>query len=170
MNWRAVSDVVGPNSVSKSFAVLSGFSIILPWLVLKDWSVNAGPGELISVAAPYPFFSMMQMAAAYFGLFSIPSLVSVAALVFIAGTVVSWWSPIGGVLQLGSVYALVISLAQNDYLLLRGTVEAEYGLGIGFHIGFIFALGTVFSLCPSGRSALIKGFRTAFSRVKPHPV
>lgn len=166
MIWRAVSDVVGPNSVSKAFAVLSGFSIILPWLVLKNWSVNASPGELISVAAPYPFFSMMQMAAAYFGFFSIPSLVSIASLVFIAGAVVSWWSPVGGILQAGSVYTLAISLVQNDYILLRGTIEAEYGFGIGFHVGFIFALVTVFSLCPSGRNVLMEALRAAFSQVK----
>jgi hypothetical protein len=44
-------------------------------------------------------------------------------------------------------------------MLYDGIIEAEYSLGIGFHLGFIFALGTVFSLCPSGRSALIRTIR-----------
>ena len=43
-------------------------------------------------------------------------------------------------------YAKEISLVRNDYHLISGgVVEAECGLGIGFHIGFSAALVTLFS-------------------------
>lgn len=177
MNWRTAYEVVGPNVVSRTCAVVSIVSIFLPWLILRDWSISFPPnpsGLIVDYFATRPpeRYPLIEMAARHFVsvFYTIPPAISMAALVFIAGAIISWWSAVGGILQVGSVYAIAISLIRNDYLLISGGVlEAEYGFSIGFHIGFAAALVTVFSLCPSGRSALIKGFRIARRRVWPQP-
>lgn len=108
------------------------------------------------------------MAASYFdiGVYLIPHPITIAALAFIAGTIVAWWSPIGGVLQVGSVYSIAIPVVQADYTLYYGAVTVEVGFSIVFYIGFVLALVTVFSLCPSGRSALVRAFGAVLRRAR----
>ena len=170
MNWRAVYEFVAPNRISRICAIVSIASIMLPWLILRDWSVNAPPGIQIFVVGPAEHYPLLWMAASFFGLglHTVIPAISMAALAFIAGAIISWWSAVGGILQVGSVYAIAISLARNDYLLISGgMVEAEYGFNIGFHVGFAAALVTVFSLCPSSRSAIPKAFRRTFKKARP---
>ncbi|HUS83601.1 MAG TPA: hypothetical protein VMX56_00530 [Anaerolineales bacterium] len=166
MDWRNALEPFQANSVSKSLAILSGVSVFFPWFVRETFSVHSPPGILLNVIVPPHSFSLIYAAADFFGGGGIPNIPSIAALTFVLGAIIAWWSPVGGLLQIGSVYAIAISIARVDYLLYNGTLEAEYSLGIGFHIGFIFALGTVFSLCPSSRSALIRTIRTVCRRLR----
>jgi hypothetical protein len=130
--------------------------------------VHSPPGYLINIIAPPEFYSVLSMAASYFdiGVYLIPHPITIAALAFIAGTIVAWWSPIGGVLQVGSVYSIAIPVVQADYTLYYGAVTVEVGFSIVFYIGFVLALVTVFSLCPSGRSALVRAFGAVLRRAR----
>jgi hypothetical protein len=159
-------ELLQANSISRVCAVLSFVSVFLPWFVRETFSVHPPPGIAMSVVAPPDAFPLICVVADFFGGSGIPSIPSVAALMFILGAVIAWWSPIGGLLQVGSVYAIAISVARVDYLLYNGVIEAEYSLGFGFHIGFFLALGTAFSLCPSGRSALIHTIRTTCRKLR----
>lgn len=173
MNLRPVFEALAPNSVSRFCAVVSMSSIILPWLLLSDCVIHARLGIMTSYPSPFPSYSLAEVVGAWafdFGPYSdaVLPLVSVASILFVAGAVTSWWSPIGGAVQMVSTYTLAFSLAQNEYNLFHGElIEAEYALGIGFHIGFVAALVTVFSLCPSGRAALMKAFRRTFIKTRP---
>ncbi|UCE91296.1 MAG: hypothetical protein JSV90_07755 [Methanobacteriota archaeon] len=165
---------MAPNAVSRICALISAFAIIAPpWLILEAFTTHTRWGILTLIPAPSPSYSLAMVMGAWafdFGPYSnaILPAVSIAALFFIVGAVISWWSPIGGVLQVGAVCALALSLAHSDFNLFRSElVEAEYSLGIGFYIGLSAALVTVFSLCPSGRSALIKAFRRTLKKARP---
>ncbi len=165
MDRQKALEMLRANSISRVLAVLSLVSAFLPWFVRETFSVHSPPGIVLYFVGPPEFFPLIYAVTDFFGGSGIPSMPSIAALVFIFGAVIAWWSPIGGALQVGSVYAIAISVARVDYLLYDGIVKAEYSLGLGFHIGFFIALGTVFSLCPSGRSALIRTIRTVCRRL-----
>ena len=174
LNWRVVNEIVAPNMISKICALISAFAIIAPsWLILEACTIHARFGILTTYPSPFPSYSLAMVMGAWvfdFGPYSnaILPAVSIATLFFIVGAVISWLSPVGGVLQVGAACALAFSLAHNDFNLFRGElVEAEYSLSIGFYIGLAAALVTVFSLCPSGRSALIKTLRRAFKKDRP---
>jgi hypothetical protein len=167
-NWRKFENIVGANPVSRACALLSALTLALPWLVTKSYSVRSPAGGLVAVASPPEFYSILSMAAAFFdyGRFPNSGLIPIAALAFIVGTIIAWRSPIGGVIQAGSVGSIVGLTALVDYGLDDGITTVEVGFGIAMYLGFILAFATVLSLWPSGRSAIMVPFRAASSRVR----
>ena len=63
MNRQTISNAARPNIVSRVCAILSAFTLILPWLVRQSYSFS-NPNPLIEVylIVPNQFYILLEMA------------------------------------------------------------------------------------------------------------
>ena len=172
LNWKRLSDAGRPNIVSRVCAIVAAFTLVLPWFVRQTYSFrNPNPLIEINFAVPYQYYILLELAGEVFvdaGGYHMPYVLTFAALVFVIGTLIAFFTPFGGVVQAGSISAMTIYLVLNDFMLIDSIiVKAEYHPGIGFYIASLAASVTILSLSPRATGMILKLFRTLRSKFKP---
>lgn len=163
---------IRPNIICRVCALISVCTLALPWLVRQSVTRYSPYPDLVVpyVLPPEEYYSLLMVAADAaldLDIFTFTSPLSLAALVFMVGVILAFFTPAAGLLQIGAVYAIAVFLVQNDFMLVDGPyLRAEYGVGIGFHIGFAASLVTIVSLSPSATEYILRPFRGLRSKMR----
>ena len=171
MNWKHLLHAARPSVVSRVCAIVSAFTLILPWLVRQSYSFH-NPNPLIEFTptVPHQFYILLEMAGGVFvntGGY-VPHSIELAALVFVIGTLIAFFTPLGGMVQAGSISAMTIYLTLNGFILIEVTyLKAEYHPGIGFYIASLATFVTILSLSPRATNKILKPFRALRSKFRP---